>query len=342
MQGITVPVAYCVDNYGITEHVGYRFLSDSVETQFFQHAVVRFLEREALALLVSDNLNQKLANNRENGLTLLHNGNTPRQDFYRNRNGLPDLLQRVAGMEIRNDDGIKYRATLNCGKDQTLIFLFEADAELLSSMDKKERDEQLAARLSHHRANDVVEQPHVPACDSASLQLFQDSVYLCQGKHYIIPQMNSNLYYLQSSNTSRLVFSLDYASETLSNVMLASAGIHNYTVHITHRQYGGMVRRYDMKSNDFYDFFSADYGRYFGIESIERDTLSGTLILADRSAGSIHLAHVSISLWNLLNGGDMEVQLNSNIPQHNLETLFGELKNTDNKEKDKKYKINIE
>ena len=55
VQGVTVPVAYSVDNYGITAHVGYRFLSGTVDTKFLQHAVIRFLEREALALLVSDN-----------------------------------------------------------------------------------------------------------------------------------------------------------------------------------------------------------------------------------------------------------------------------------------------
>ena len=51
--------------------------------------------------------------------------------------------------------------------------------------------------------------------------------------------------------------------------------------------------------------------------------LNGTLILADRSAQNIHLAQVSVSLWNLFNSGAMEMRLHSNIPLHNVEILFG-------------------
>ena len=337
LQGVTVPVAYSVDNFGYTVHVGFRFLSDNIDTQFLNLVVVRFLEREALALLIADNLNQKLTTNRENGLTLLHNGNTPRQEFYRNRNGFSELLQWVTGMDISYEDGKRYRVNLNCGQDQKLTFLFEADAELLSDMDKKERDVRLAAQLSHHRAKNAAPS-HVPACDNAYLQLFEDSVYVCQGQSFIIPQMNGNLYYLKNGDEPKLVFSLAYASETLSNVLLASAG-HDYTVRITHRQYGGEVRRYELKSSDFYDYFSDDYNRYFGIETIDRDTLSGTLILTDRNVGIIHIAHVSVGLWDLLNGGIMEMKLDSNIPQHNIETLYGRTKARD--DDNEKYKINI-
>jgi len=337
LQGFTVPVAYSVDSYGVLVHVGYRFLPDSVDTQFFHLAVVKFLERETLALLVAGDLDQKLTNNRDNGLSLIYNGNTPRREFYRSRNGLPYLLQRVESMDIRYDDGQRYRVDLNCGQSQTLTFFFNADAELLSDMDKKERDERLAAQLSVHRAKTNDAQLHIPVCDYTSLQLVRDSLYVCPGSFYIMPQMNGNLYYLIDCDKPELVFSLTWASETFSNVMLASERRHDYTFRIAHRQYGGEILRYDLKSSDFYDYFSEDYDRFFSVESLERDILKGTLILADRSVGSIHLAFASVSLWELLNGGVMEIQLDTNIPQHNIETLFGRSRNNDNE----KHELNI-
>jgi len=340
LQNVTVPVAYNLDRFGVLAHLGYRFLPDSVDKHSFHHAIVRFLEREVLALLVTDNLEQKLTNNRENGLTLLHNGNTPRREFYRSKNGLPDVLQNLTGLEIRYDEGNRYHVTLNYGQEQTLTFLFVADAELLSNMDKKERDDRLAAQLSHHQAKNGSIPLHVPACDSASLQLYRDSVYVCPGRFYIIPQINNNLYYLKKCDTTKLIFSLTWASETFSNVMLTSAGRNDYTFRIAHRKYGGEISRYDMKSSDFYDYFSDDYDRYFGIESLDRDKLGGTLILSDRSSGSIHLAFVSVSLWELLNGGVVEMQLDSNIPQHNVETLFGKRKDRDRNDGEK-YELKI-
>ena len=338
-QGITIPVAYNVDNYGILVHVGYSFLSNRVDTPFVHLAVVRFLEREVLALLIADNLNQKLTANRRNGLTLLHNGSTPRQNFYRNRNGLPDLLQRVESMDISYEDGIKYQVTLNCGQNQTLTFLFNADAELLSNMDKKERDEQLAAQLSQHKAKAIIEQSHINIDNNASLQFFQDSVYIYPGKHYVIPQMNSNLYFMKIGDNFEIVFNSRWPVATFQNVMLSATG-HDYTIRVAHRQYGWEIKRYEMKSRDFFDYFANDYDRYFGIETLERDTLSGTLILADRTAGNIHLAYVSINLWDLLNEGIMEMTFDSNIPQHNIETLYGKMKERDDNDIEK-YKINI-
>ena len=321
LPGMNVPVAYSWDGYGILAHVGYRFLQ-SVDSLPFHPAVVRFLERELLILLSTDNLEQKLNTNRENSLVLLHNGNTPQRGFYRDRNGLPLLLQTVSGMDVRYLEGRKYEVRLACGQEQTLIFQFFADAELLSDMDKKERDERIAAQLIHHRAKNGNMSPLVPACDGASMQIFLDTLYVCQGKSFIIPQINDNLYYLKTGDIFELVFSSRWAVASFQNAMLSSAG-HNYTVQITHRQYGGVIRRYEMKSRDFFDYFSDDYDRYFGIETLERDVLSGTLIFADRSSGSLHIAYVTVGLWELLNGGVVEMNLNTNIPQHNIENLFG-------------------
>ena len=335
LQGITVPVAYSVDSYGMLANIGYRFLPGESDT-LLRSPVIRFLEREALALLVADNLEQKLISNRENGLTLLHNGNTPRQDFYRSRNGLPDALQQVSGLHIRYEDEIKYRVTLNYGQGQTLTFLFVADAELMSNMDKKERDNRLSAQLIHHRAKTGNIPKLASACSNASIQIFSDTLnvlYYCPGKAYMISQINSNLFYLKNGNSYELAFTRLWSVASFQNAMLASAG-HNYTVRITHRKYGGEIQRYEIKSNDFFDYFSDGYDRYFGIEKSERDVLSGTLIISDRSAGSIHLAYVSVHLSDLLNGGIMEMKLESNIPQHNIETLFGNMKdrNNDNEE----------
>ena len=338
LQGVTIPVAFNVDRFGILAHIGYRFLPDSTDKNFLHNAVIRFLERETLSLLIADNLDQKLANNRENGFTLLHNGSTPRRDFYRNRNGFPDLLQRVESIDIRYEDRIKYQVTMNCGQGQTLKFIFEADAELLSSMDKKERDEQLAAQLKHHQAKTGDILLHIPLCDNVSIRVYHDSAYVCPGREYMIPQMNNNLYYLKTDSTFALAFGKNWITETLANVLLTYSG-HDYTMQITHRQYGGVIYRYEVTSHNFFDFFSGDYERYFGIELVDRDKLNGTLMFADRNTGSVHIAFVSVSSWNLLNDGVMEIQLDTNIPQHNVETLFGKVKDSNSNRG--QFEINI-
>ena len=317
LSGVTVPVAYGWDGYGILAHMGYRFLPGEA-TQNFHTAVVRFMERELLALLSTDDLPQKITNNRDNGFFVALNGNTPQQSFYRNQ--LPNLLQRVSGMNVSYEDRRQYRVDLNCGQGQTLTFRFVADAELLSDMDKKERDDRIAAQLSHHRAR--TNTLHIPSCSDATMQIHNDSAFLCKGGSFIIPQLNGNLYYTKSDGELKLAFGINWIAETLSNALLAPSE-RDYTMQVTQRVYGGIVHRYEVNSRDFFDYFSDEYDRFFGIETIERDILTGTLVLASKNAGHIHLAYISVSAWDLLNGGTMNIQLNANIPQHNVQTLFG-------------------
>ncbi|MCL2436133.1 MAG: hypothetical protein FWD09_08395 [Lentimicrobiaceae bacterium] len=346
-QGIVsdgvVPVAFSSDKYEMMVHIGYRFLHNEEIRKAFNPAIIMFLEREVLALLIADNLKQKLATNRDNGIYLLLNGNTLQTDFYRNKSGLPHLLQQVSGLEIQYMEGREYSVNINCGTEQTLTVMFVADAELLSDMDKKERDERLVAQLNYHCANMDNQSQHIPACNEETMQVIQDSVqidsaFVCKGVAFIIPQINNNLYYTKVDGEFKLVFSKNRIAETLSNVMLTPIG-HDYTVQITHRVYGGIIHNYELNSRDFFDYFSDDYERYFGIETIDRDILTGTLVLADKNADNIHLAHVSVNLWELLNGGVMGMQLSSNIPQHNIESLFGKIKDRDSN--NKKYKLNI-
>jgi len=331
---IAAPIAFVWDEYEMLVHIGYRFLQDGEMRKSFNPAVVWFLEREIIALFVADNLEQKLAMNRDNGLLIALNGNTPQTSFYRSRTGLPYLLQRVSGMEIHYEDGRRYRVDLHCGVGQTISFHFVADAELLSNMDKKERDDRIAAQLSHHRARTV--HSHSLRCNDATIQTLNDSTFVCKGNAFIIPQINDNLYYTKSDDGElKLTFGSNRIAETLSNVMLAPSE-RNYTMQITQRVYGGITHSYEVDSRDFFDYFSDEYDRYFGIESVERDVLTGTLILANRNMGYIHLVFVSVSILDLLSGGTMKIQLNANIPQHNVETIFGKKRETNSE-----YQFNI-
>ena len=104
--------------------------------------------------------------------------------------------------------------------------------------------------------------------------------------------------------------------------MLTAVG-NSYSVQVTQRVYGGNKFNYELSHRDFFDYFSGDFERFFGIESVEKDIVAGTLILADKNVSVIHIAFVSISLWDLFNGGTIKMQLDANIPQHNVETIFG-------------------
>jgi hypothetical protein len=316
VQGETVPLVYAWDENNVLEHIGYRFLPNS-DTTTVKNGVVRFLERELLALLLTNDINQMLISYRENGLSIRLNNTTVKQSLLQNKQSLLRLLKNNQGLEI-NYDGKKYEVSLLCGNEQKLSFHFPADSELLTGMDKRERDIRLAFQLKNHKA--------VSGCmispDYSYLQLLNDTVYVDKGSSFMIPQINNNLYYVKADSAYNLALDKSLIAESFANALLVPVG-NNYEINITHRMYGKVIEKYTVNSRDFDDYFRCDYDRYFGVESLNKEKLTGTLILNDRNAGSIHLAFVSVTLDNLLNGGTMEIQLYSNIPQQNIKTLFG-------------------
>jgi hypothetical protein len=317
VQGDTVPLVFCFDENSVLEHIGFPLLHIGNSSTFNNSVVVRFIERELLSLLLTNDINQTLVSYRENGLSILLNNTPVKQSLLLNKRGLLNLLKTNQGIAV-NYDGKKYDVSLVFANEQKLSFNFPADAELLTGMDKKERDIQLAVQLKNHKAKpDSTATP-----DYSYLQLQRDLVYVEKGSSFMIPQINNDIFYTKIDSTYSLVFDSCFIAETFSNALVVPAN-REYTINITHRMYGNQVKKYTVSSRDFDDYFRHDYDRYFGIKTTEESKLTGTLILSDRNAGCIHLASVSVSLDNLLNGGTMEMQLYSNIPTHNLKTLFG-------------------
>ncbi|GHT72445.1 hypothetical protein AGMMS50262_01140 [Bacteroidia bacterium] len=322
VQGDTVPLIFRWDDNGVLEHAGYRFLSDGTD---FNSAIVQFVERELLAALLSSNVNQTLITYRENGLSVLLNDNSVKQSFWQNKPRLLNLLKSCTGIVI-NQDGLRYDVTLLCADGQKLSFQFKADSELITGMDKKERDFRLAFQLKNHCAT---KKGSVATPDYSYFRLLRDSIYVDKGSEFIIPQINNDLFYIREDSIYTLARDTSFVAESFSNTMLVPDA-HNCIIKIMHRMYGNAVKKYTVDSRDFYDYFARDCERYFGVETIgyaeagrAQSLLTGTLILRDRNASSIHLAYITVSLDNLLNGGTMEMQLYSNIPFHNLQSLFG-------------------
>ena len=313
----TVPLAYCFDENKVLEHIGYRFLQNG-DTVMFNNAIVRFVERELLSLLMTKDMNQTLISHRENSLSILLNDKPIRQSVLQNKRALLNLLKNNQGIAIDFIEGKKYEVSLFFDKQQKLSFRFPAESELITGMDKKERDIRLAVQLKNH----CIVKGSIITPDYNYLQQLRDTIYVDKGNSFMIPQINNDLFFVKADSVYNLAFDKSLIAESFANALLVSAK-ENYEINITHKMYGKVVEKYTVNSDSFDDYFFHDYDRYFGIESLEKEKLTGTMILNDRHTSCIHLAFVSISLDDLLNGGTMEMQLYSNIPQHNIKTLFG-------------------
>jgi hypothetical protein len=326
-----VPLAFGFDENKFLEHIGYRFFPAGDTAALHSVAAVRFIERELLRLLATNDISPTLATYRENSISILLNDEPIKQSILQDKRGFLNLLKTNQGIAINYIDRKKYEVSLFLEKKQKLSFYFPADSELMTDgMYKTERDAQLAFQLKNHKAKSAatvgVVQP-----DSNRLQLIcdtikHDTIYVDKGNMYLIPQINNDIFYRKKDGIYSLVFDSSRLAETFSNALLVTVN-KAYTINVTHRAYGKPAERYTVSNHNFDDYFSCSYDRYFGIETVGKERLTGALILADRNTGNIHLAQITITPNDLLNGGTMEMQLSSNIPMQKVKSLFGKNEN---------------
>lgn len=325
IKGDTVPVIISKDENGVIDHIGYCFLPDSIRST--DVAVIQFVEREILTILSAKNVITALRPDYENGLLILLDSVPIDPMLLLDKKKLSSLLWNCGGTII-NRIGNDYDVSILCSDGQRLTFSFPADCKLISGMDKREQEIKLAFQLKNHVAKAI--DSLILSPDIEYLQLLQDStyqecIYIEKGNEFNIPQINNDLFYIEDDSIYSLVSDTSMVSWSFSNAMLAPSEKH-YTIDVKHRMYGFMIQEYTIDSRDFNDYFSHSYERYFGIETLEPGNLSGTMILYNRDEEYIHLAYVTTTLNDLINGGKMIMELYSNIPQHNIKTLFGEKK----------------
>lgn len=323
VKGDTVPIILCKDENGVVDHIGYCFLPDSIRMVNFP--IVQFIEREMLAILTAKDIGTVLRSDTENGLQIKIDDSPINRNLLQNKKKLCSMLKGNRGIII-NKLNTDYCVTILCSSGQQLSFLFPADCKLISGMDKREQEIRLAFQLRSHIAK-TIDSP-IPLPDINYLQLlqdsiYQDSIYVEKGERFNIPQINNDLFFLKKDSIYTLVSDTSLVALSFSNAVLVPSANH-YTFDVKHRMYGFVVQKYTIDSRDFNDFFSNGYERYFGIETMEPENLSGTLILYNRDEEYIHLVYVTTTLDDLMNGGKMTMELYSNIPHHNIKSLFGE------------------
>lgn len=321
VKGDTIPIILCKDENGVVDHIGYCFLPDSI--RIVNISVIQFLEREMLTLLVAKDIGLILSAYRNDGLQLMVDDAPIGQNFLQNKKLICSMLKGCKGITINRVEK-DYSVIVFCSNGQRLMISFPADCELISGMDKKEQEIRLAFQLKNHTAKTIDSLTPLP--DINYLQLlqddtYQDSIYVEKGEKFNIPQINNDLFYFKNDSIYTLVSDTSMIALSFSNALLAPSTNH-YTIDVKHRMYGLVAQDYSIDSRDFNDYFSRGYERYFGIETLEPEQLSGTLILYNRDEEFIHLFYVTTTLDDLVNGGKMMMELYSNIPQHNIDSLY--------------------
>jgi hypothetical protein len=316
VKGECLPIVFKYDKYGALTHIGWCLMS-AIDTTSQNPIAISFIERMLLSELVSNDVERILTGVKENDIIVIVNGKPVIRNFYSDKSSLLKLLSNISSVKVEYSKN-QYKVTLFCNSEQEVSFLFPADNELLTGMNKRESDQWLALQLKNH----IMKQERVPIHEQDScFQFLNDSIFVSRGIFFRIPQISNDLYYLKTDSAYSLIFDRELAPETFSNI-LRKPFLHTYIINISHDLYGEIEENYTVSSHDFDDYFFEHYDRYFGVETMDIDKLTGTLIFSDRYVGSFHMAYVEIGLDELMRGGTMKMKLYSNIPIRDYEKYF--------------------
>lgn len=316
--GEKVPILFSFDEDKALNHVGYALTFGRSIANCFEEIPFHFVERKILQMLIEPQMEVLMERYKENSINIKMRGKPISLRIAQNKKKLLELFQDMQGMTLTYSDRT-YKASLWGEHGSEISFEFPEEFDVLTAMDKKERDWYIASHLKTHHAKKIDDS--IVRIEHQCQNVVEDSIYIERGSYFIIPEINNNVYYLKEDTVYALVFDSCRIFETMSNVFLKSLE-RGYAIEISHRMYGDSILKYEVMGVDFDDYFQKCV-RYFGGKNVEdTDKLSGIVIFEERGVGCIHLASVEVTLADLLGEGTIKMFLHTNIPVHNLKELF--------------------
>ena len=187
--GDTAKIVYEIDKNCFMKHCGYRFFND-VEAIDFGKNVVKFIESELLNLLITNDVQSVLTNWYEKKISFQFNNSFPNNDFFANKQQLLRIFNNAIHVNIDKKEQY-FLVTLFCADSNRCHFAISINDELISGMNKKERDNFLSVQLISFTAK----QNYIKEIDNSFLKIFKDSLFVYEGSYYMIPEINNNLYF---------------------------------------------------------------------------------------------------------------------------------------------------
>lgn len=242
-----------------------------------------------------------------------------------------DLRQTVAaGGEARfaidQTLGESYWLTWRLHDEELFSIRFPACWELVSGENKIELENGFKRKLIDFR-----DPTPLPAVDEARLEktTTRDVLVFKRG-FYMIPQMESALYYRMGSNGPELLRERGHAAETLVNLLSVPALGAGCTVELTQQLYGFRSETYDAPLDRLIGFCLASGCRpYVGIEESDEERIVATLLMVNAEWGYNHIFRIVLDREQLdRETPRLQAALNVYAPTHNLENLYDDERQT--------------
>ena len=301
------------------EHLGVSLFSPETK-EMINAPVCNFIERIMLELLLQKlpaDIQSKL---REYKISLQRNGVEYGKNYFTSLSRLLDDIQYPTRFSIHKDSA--YTAVWEFGNNELFSMSFPASRELIFGMDKKESDKNIGESFaSDDDCTFTSVSDNVSASELSRLE--GTDLYVRKGNVFLIDPINSDTYYQRSDGIYQLVFDADYPAHSLANLFIRKQFGNNLSLKITHRMYGSFTPEFTIPLNKFLCLFDAGFSTYCVLHRAEPGKIRVSVVLHNRDFNYIHLLRIQTTVEQLFTkGGILTADFYTNIPQHNLKSLF--------------------
>ena len=317
------PIVVERDAFGAICHIGFRLFPRDLMSQN-PSPVYRFVERYLLELFLIRQRTEWDERLKEEKVKLRFFGTAATQPHAE----LERVLKAIEGGDLpflMTTDNSHYTVLWRNKGKSFFSMRFPIQYELLWGMNKVECENRLYPSLLAFRP--VATRSEVEAAiDVASMEKQENGCYLRRGEWYELETLNSHAYYRPTRNGYEPLFSERYPIESMHNLFGVLQG-GQVQAHVVQRMYGRRKASYDMPLSKLLAFCRAEGCEVFtGIETMEKERITGSVILLNRSMGYIHILYFQAPLTLLSRPGQelLQLELYAYVPTHNLQSLYGE------------------
>ena len=230
----------------------------------------------------------------------------------------------AAAMEVSLVDGKRYALSFYRDTVPTVVLSYPASYQLILGVTMVEAEDRLF--------DEVWRTPLPPVEESqVAAELLQQvgtsAVYVLTGSSYVIPELNSNRYYVQEeAGRFGLLYSEDLPLETLANLLTGADIEHQIVLDIKLVKYGYRTEDAQVPLRQWVAFCLAQgCTAYFGAISQDSVRVVCECVMHNEAMGYAHVMKLECSPSVLeARKGVVSARLNSYVPISNVKSLFKE------------------
>ena len=214
----------------------------------------------------------------------------------------------------------RYIATWSRDGQPILSVSFPANHELISGENKIDAENFVETDIRVSQLS-----PAMPVNKELLTSTIQKDYFIKQGSTYISKQLTSSLYYQQIDSIFSLIINESHPLESAANMMLCADNPTAFNLKVKQVMYGYKKKYFDVPLRNWIAYCQNNGCElYFGVESFEKEMIRASVFAVNIAENYNHVLFVNIPLKVIDQGtGDIEAQLETFIPMHNVLNLFG-------------------